>query len=183
MRITAKMPGSNLWPDTDVNIYYLEMRTPTDLKGKPGVAGLEIKVHAERDFQLNKDLYRLVGEQWQWNDKLDWSDQQWKAYAEDRDLHTWVAYFEGALAGYYELHYQPGGQVEIAYFGLLPEFIGRGLGGDLLTRAIKSAWSPGVSRVWVHTCSLDHPGALGNYQARGMRIFKTETPDLQSCTP
>ncbi len=159
-------------------IYYLEMRSPADLKGKPGVPGLEIKALTDKDFQLNKRLYRLVGKQWQWNDNLDWSDEQWKAYAEAVNLHTWLAYFEGTLAGYFELHQQAGNDVEIAYFGLLPQFIGRGLGGYLLTRAIKSAWDLGASRVWVHTCSLDHPGALGNYQARGMQVFKTETLDL-----
>ena len=65
--------------------------------------------------------------------------------------------------------------VEIAYFGLLPQFIGKGLGGWLLTRAIERGWELGASRVWVHTCSLDGPGALSNYQARGLTLFKTET--------
>ncbi len=70
-------------------------------------------------------------------------------------------------------------EVEIAYFGLLPEFIGRGLGGDLLTSAIENAWawSPAPFRVWVHTCNRDHPGALANYQARGFKIYKTVTSD------
>ncbi len=68
---------------------------------------------------------------------------------------------------------------EIAYFGLLPEFIGRGLGGALLTSAIEEAWrmSPSITRVWVHTCTCDHPSALANYQARGMVIYKRETAE------
>lgn len=61
-------------------------------------------------------------------------------------------------------------EVEIAYFGLAPHFVGRGLGGALLTSAIEEAWRWDASRVWVHTCSLDHPSALRNYEARGMRI-------------
>jgi len=67
--------------------------------------------------------------------------------------------------------------VEIAYFGLLPEYIGRGLGGALLASAIENAWawSPTPSRVWVHTCNRDHPNALANYQARGFKIYKVET--------
>jgi GNAT superfamily N-acetyltransferase len=70
-------------------------------------------------------------------------------------------------------------KVEIAYFGLLPEFIGRGLGGAMLTSAIENAWawSPTPSRIWVHTCNRDHPGALANYQARGFKIYKTVTAD------
>ncbi|GMR15111.1 MAG: hypothetical protein BMS9Abin30_0731 [Gammaproteobacteria bacterium] len=150
------------------------MRSPANLIAKPGVPGLEINERANKDFQLNKHLYERVGNQWAWNDKLVWPDWLWKEYAEAENLRTWVASFEGALAGYYELQIQAGGQVEIAYFGLLPEFIGQGLGGYLLTTAIKSAWSMDASRVWLHTCSLDHPGALGNYQARGMKIYKTE---------
>ena len=87
------------------------------------------------------------------------------------------AYYDGSLAGYYELRRDDEGGVEIAYFGLLPGFIGRGLGGALLTSAIEDAWrtTSSVSRVWVHTCTLDHPSALGNYQARGMVIYKQET--------
>ena len=65
--------------------------------------------------------------------------------------------------------------MEIKYFGLAPAFIGKGFGGRLLTAAIEQAWDWGeVKRVWVHTCSLDHPGALSNYQARGMQLYKTE---------
>ena len=151
------------------------MLAPANLMEKPGVPGLEINERADKDFKFNKHLYEREGSQWAWNDKLVWSQRQWKEYAEAEDLRTWVACFEGVLAGYYELQIQAGGQVEIAYFGLLPEFIGQGLGGYLLTTAIKSAWSMDASRVWLHTCSLDHPGALGNYQARGMKIYKTET--------
>jgi GNAT superfamily N-acetyltransferase len=94
-------------------------------------------------------------------------------------LRTFVAYYDNSLAGYYELRRDDEGGVEIAYFGLLPEFIGRGLGGALLTSAIEEAWQmlSLVSRVWVHTCNLDHPAALANYQARGMAIYKQETTE------
>lgn len=155
--------------------YYLETHSPADLKERPAIPGFEIRKCTDKDFRFNKRLYELVGTQWDWTDKLTWTDKQWKEYAHADDLHTWAAYFEGVLAGYFELQEQAGGQVEITYFGLLPEFIGHGLGGHLLTKAIQSAWGLGSSRVWVHTCTLDHPGALGNYQARGMRIYKTET--------
>ena len=67
--------------------------------------------------------------------------------------------------------------MEIAYFGLLPQFVGRGLGGALLTATIERAWQLKPRRVWVHTCTLDHPSALANYQARGFRIYKHETED------
>ena len=115
------------------------------------------------------------------------SDEQWKDWA--KQVRTFGAYFDDVLAGYYELHREDesevraapaldGPSIEIAYFGLLPDFIGRGLGGALLTNAIEQAWSrrDGIAptRVWVHTCNRDHPQALANYQARGFVIYKID---------
>ncbi len=81
----------------------------------------------------------------------------------------------GTPAGYFELELQPDAQVELAYFGIAKQFIGRRLGGHLLTVALQKAWAFGAQRVWVHTCTLDHAAALANYQARGMTVFKEET--------
>jgi GNAT superfamily N-acetyltransferase len=74
----------------------------------------------------------------------------------------------------YDLH--PGGEAEIVTFGLLPEFVGKGLGRYALTLGVQQAWAfaPTVNRVWLHTSSKDHPGALPNYHRRGFRTFKTE---------
>ena len=80
-----------------------------------------------------------------------------------------------APAGYFELEREEDGSVQVAYFGLLPEFVGRGLGKYLLTRAVEEAFDLGASRVWLHTCTLDHPGALPNYLARGFRKTREET--------
>jgi GNAT superfamily N-acetyltransferase len=119
--------------------------------------------------------YQHVGEPWQWVDKLELSDNEWRAYVENPNLRTWVAYFKGSIAGYFELSKSENGDVEIAYFGLIPDFIGRGFGGYLLSKAIKIAWSlPGTKRVLVNTCTLDHPGALNNYEARGFKVYKQE---------
>jgi GNAT superfamily N-acetyltransferase len=120
-------------------------------------------------------LYQAVGGQWQWIDRLRWPVERWEAYLNRPELETWVGYVEGTPAGYYELEMQPGSNVEIAYFGLLPQFIGQGLGGELLTCAIRRAWEMGAARVWVHTCTLDAPTALANYQARGLRVYNEET--------
>lgn len=159
-----------------VTTHSLEMTSPSQLKGKYASRGLEVAECEIKQFLFNRFLYRLVGEPWDWVDKLSWSDEQWMAYAENDNLRTWVAYYKGSPAGYYELQQQDGGNVEIAYFGLAPKFIGRGYGGYLLTRAIKSVWAwKGTVRTWVHTCSLDHPGALQNYKARGMVVYRSET--------
>ncbi|HTE59553.1 MAG TPA: GNAT family N-acetyltransferase [Solirubrobacteraceae bacterium] len=87
-------------------------------------------------------------------------------------METWVI----PNAGYYELRVGGDGirdDVEIAYFGLLPAFHGRGLGGALLEHALRRGFELG-SRVWVHTCSLDGPYALANYQARGLETYRVE---------
>lgn len=160
---------------SDITIYYLEMRSPDDLKGKEKPTGLEVVEAEVKEYSFNRYLYQLVGQAWRWNDKLSLSIDDWKHYAENENLRTWVAYTKGSIAGYYELQKQKDDNVELAYFGLAPKFIGKGFGGYLLTHAIKSAWAWGdTRRVWVHTCTLDHDSALPNYQARGMKIYKTE---------
>jgi GNAT superfamily N-acetyltransferase len=155
---------------------YLEMRSPEQLRPKRADSRFQVREKTERDWRFNRDLYLRVGEQWDWIDKRSWTDDQWKEYATAVELRTFAGYHDDMLAGYYELRRDKEGGVEIAYFGLLPEFIGRGLGGALLTSAIEGAWrmEPNPCRVWVHTCNRDHPQALANYQARGMIIYKVE---------
>jgi GNAT superfamily N-acetyltransferase len=155
---------------------YLEMRCPDQLRPKRTDAQFQVREVRERDWRFNRDLYFGVGQRWDWIDKRPWTNDQWKEYATAPELWTFAGYFEEALAGYYELRRDAEGGIEIAYFGLLPEFIGRGLGGALLTSAIEGAWriSPKPTRVWVHTCNYDHPQALANYQARGMVVYKVE---------
>ena len=129
-----------------------------------------------QQWQFNRFLYLAVGGDWSWNDKGVWTDEQWKEYVHSPQLRTFAAYYDGAPAGYYELHCDDENTIEIAYFGLLPLFIGRGFGGALLTNALEEAWQMSPERVWVHTCTLDHPSALTNYEARGMEVYKVESP-------
>lgn len=159
----------------EVTVYYLEMLSREQLQ--PLLANKELQVHEceVRQFQLNRFMYQLVGQDWQWQERLSWPEQQWRDYAERDELHTWLALSRGSPAGYYELEKQNAGDVEIKYFGLATPFIGKGFGGCLLRHALHSAWNwDDTRRVLVNTCTLDHPGALGNYQARGMKIYKTE---------
>jgi GNAT superfamily N-acetyltransferase len=159
-----------------VTTTYLEMRSPQELRPRRcNDDRFRIGERPAREWEFNRNLYIVVGENWSWNDKRGWTDAQWKEYAESPLLRTFSAHYDNALAGYYELRHDDSG-VEIAYFGLLPAFIGRGFGGATLTNAIEEAWRMSPSRVWVHTCSLDHPAALANYQARGMKIYKIEPP-------
>ena len=155
---------------------YLEMRSPDQLRPKCANARFQVRDQTECDWRFNRDLYFRVGEQWDWVDKRPWTDDQWKEYARAPELRTFGGYYDDVLAGYYELRRDREAGIEIAYFGLLPEWIGRGLGGPLLTSAIEKAWrmQPKPSRVWVHTCNRDHPQALATYQARGMVVYKVE---------
>ena len=107
-------------------------------------------------------------------DRLSWTDEQIRARLEDPAVSLHVLTVSESPAGYFELERHGDGSVEIAYFGLLPEFLGRGLGKHLLTEAVQQAWGLGASRVWVHTCTLDGPAALPNYLARGFQPFRTE---------
>ena len=160
---------------SQTTIYYLEMQQADQLNEKSKVEGLTISEAIIKEYRFNRFLYSLVGEKWQWLDKLNESDDDWKAYAERDNLRTWVAYYQGAIVGYFELEVSAEQEVEIKYFGLAPAFIGKGFGGYLLTYAIQQAWTIcNAKRVWVHTCSLDHPSALANYQARGFVLYHQE---------
>ena len=91
----------------------------------------------------------------------------------------WILSWDGDLAGFFELRTEEDGAVEIALFGLVPKVQGKGFGKHLLTGAAETAWAIGATRVWLHTCTLDHPAALPNYLARGFREFKQETYEAQ----
>jgi len=158
-----------------ITVYYLEMLSPEQLQAQDDSGDLAVFECEVRQYELNRFMYQLVGQHWGWRDRLVWSEQQWRYYAERDGLRTWLALSRGSPAGYYELEKQDGNEVEIRYFGLARPFIGRGYGSYLLTHALRSAWGwTNTNRVWVHTCTLDHPGALHNYRARGMELYKTE---------
>ena len=119
-------------------------------------------------------LYSLVGDRWFWRDRLVWTDAELDAYLADPSVHISTLTVRGATAGYFELKQSSAATVEIMYFGLAPAFIGRGLGGWLLTRAALDAFALGASRIVLHTCTLDGPHALPNYLARGFTIVREE---------
>ena len=156
---------------------FLEMHRPAALPAQEPSAGVDIRQVLAPDPSLNARLYASVGADYRWVDRLRWSEDEWRRYVARPDLETWLMTDGGTPAGYFELLQQGGGEetsVEIAYFGLLPGFIGRGLGATLLAAAIRRGWELPASRVWLHTSSLDHRHALANYLARGFRIYRVE---------
>ena len=109
-----------------------------------------------------------------WRDRLLWTDDELDAYLGSRNVHVWVLMSGSATAGYFELQQHTGAAVEVMYFGLVPAFIGGGLGGWLLTRAAEEAFALGAERVILNTCTLDAPQALPNYLSRGFTIVREE---------
>jgi GNAT superfamily N-acetyltransferase len=137
--------------------------------------GLEVSQASVPAPELNHFFFTTVGRPWKWYSRLDWTYDTWTSYVSDPRTLTYIAYQEGTPVGYLELNEQAEENIEIAFYGLLPRFLGNGLGRAFLSRAIQIAWDRTPKRVWVHTCSLDHPAALPNYLARGFRIYREET--------
>ena len=161
---------------------YLEIKSLNELKHKknPNDEYIVKKVSSE-DFQLNKFFYKQIGKNHQWNDRLTWDDKKWIDYVSNSSVFTFVLKDCENIAGFFELVYhKEKSEVEIAYFGLLKEYMYKKLGGYMLTEAIKISFSFHIKRVWVHTCSLDHKNALKNYLSRGMKIYNTETVSIKS---
>jgi GNAT superfamily N-acetyltransferase len=163
---------------TQVTTFYLDMGAAAELRPRrspdPRFAVREV---SPPQWEVNRSMYLLVGGAWEWTDRCNWSDAEWRAYVGSAGLRTFVASVGEDVAGYYELSREPSGDVEIVYFGLMPQFFGHGLGGALLTDALERAWGWDARRVWVHTCTLDHPAALKNYEARGMRVRESRLHD------
>lgn len=162
------------------------MTDPAHLQLAPAPTGsVELRRAVRPSPELGRFPYTAVGGNWYWTDRLPWTYDTWMERLGDARVETWVLYQEDTPAGYFELDGGLGDDVGIAYLGMLPSFIGQRLGGWLLTEAIRRGWAMGTRRVWVHTCSLDAPGALANYQARGMRVFgeQSEIVDLPDDPP
>ena len=156
---------------------YLEIKSIKELiSPKNSKKNLKIKLLLQPDFQLNKFFYKQIGKNYYWTDRLIWTDQDWIKYISKKNVFTYVLYENNNIAGFFELiHHEKKKEAELAYLGLLHEFIGKKLGAHLLSQAIEISWNFKINRVWVHTCSLDHPNALKNYLGRGMKIFHHET--------
>ena len=154
---------------------FLEIKDLRNLKENINIENNFLIKKIKPDFQLNKFFYKQVGKKHRWIDRLIWSDEKWMTYISNRNLETYVISKYDELVGFFELLYNPElKETEISYFGLLEEYIGKGIGGFALSSAIRKAFEKNINRLWLHTCTLDHPNALKNYIARGMAVFKKE---------
>ena len=162
-------------PAEPVVITYLQMfERPAELNLVPPGDDLSIVQAKPPTISFYRYLYDTVGGGWQWIDRRVMNDDTLGAIVQHPLVETHVLYASGTPAGYAELDRRQPSEIELAYFGLIPEFIGRGLGRYLLDWAIDRAWSYGPQRFWVHTCTLDHPKALPNYERAGFRVYRRE---------
>jgi GNAT superfamily N-acetyltransferase len=159
----------------EVTTTYLEMRSQKDFRPKKSGRGDVVVRQVEIPTPaINHFFFVNVGRPWRWYSRLSWTLVDWKALVEKDTVTTWIGYIQSSPFGYIEL-VQQDENVEIAFFGLLPQYIGMGLGGFLLSEAARLPWALNPVRVWVHTCTLDHKHALNNYLARGFSAYEKKT--------
>ena len=120
-------------------------------------------------------LYNTVGAPWLWYERRRLDDDALAAIVQDPQVEVYVLYVRGVPAGFSELDTRGLPDIELAYFGLMPEFMGRGLGPYLLRWTIDQGWFHEPDRLWVNTCNHDHPAALALYQRAGFIPYDQKT--------
>ena len=163
-----------------VHRYYLEINSLKNLNQAISPdQNLILKKVDPPDIELNKFFYKNVGKNHRWVDRLAWNNLKWMSYLKNKNVHTYILKLNAELVGYFEvINDFSTSSSEIAYFGILDDYIGKKFGSYFLSEAIKKCFELNSKKVWVHTCSLDHKHALKNYLNRGMKIFKEETINL-----
>ena len=161
-----------------VRTTYLEMLARPGNNGTPPPGdGIEIIRSQQPTLAFYRFLYDAVGGDFQWVDRKLLSDAALGEIIHDERVEIYVVYISGTPAGYAELDRRTDGQIELAYFGIMPEYRGQGLGQYFLHWAVTKAWSHDPGRVWVHTCELDHPAALPTYLKAGFTMFDVRVLD------
>ena len=167
--------ASSMTELVDVTVYYLEMLgRPQRLVSAPrdGLLVLHAKAPSVSYYRF---LYNAVGKQYHWLSRRKLSDDQLAAILGDPRNELHVLHGDGSPAGFAELDRRQPDEIELVQFGLMADFIGQGLGTWFLQWTIDKAWSYQPRRLWLHTCSLDHPAAVPLYKKGGFVQFKEET--------
>ncbi len=159
----------------EVLVTYLEMHAPPAAELAAAPAGVRVERAAPPGVRFYRYLYDAVGAPWHWYDRKRWSDDAIHETVDDPAVEIHVLWRRGVPVGYVELDRRAAGACEVAYFGLVPEAIGGGLGAWFLGWSVRAAWrDPGLARLWVHTCTLDHPRALPAYRGAGFHPYRHE---------
>jgi GNAT superfamily N-acetyltransferase len=157
-------------------VTFLEMTGPPRRAPLPPPrTGIEVRRAVRPTVGFYRYLYDAIGKDWTWYERKLLGDAELAAIIHNPEVEVNVLWVGGVPAGLAELDLRELPDVELAYFGILPELIGQGLGRFLLDWSIHHAWRARPRRFWVHTCDLDHPRALGVYQKAGFRIYDRQT--------
>ncbi len=163
---------TDLPPGKIANIVtYLEMRAAPDLP-RALRPDLLVRRLASPDLDWYRALYRRMGEPWLWFSRAVMPDARLNRLIADPTTEIHVLKRDGAPLGFAELSRAVSGEVEVALFGVVPEATGTGAARFLMEETLDRAWTTDIRRVWLHTCTFDHPAALRFYQARGFRPYK-----------
>lgn len=152
-------------------VTYLEMRQPPEFT-TPTASGFVVRRIEHPDLEWYRELYRRIGEPWLWFSRLRMADEELRATLEHSATDVFVLSHEGEDQGLLEFDRRHMPDIEIAFFGVAPEMIGKGAGRALLTHCLPLAWQHHPQRVWLHTCTSDHPSALGFYRKFGFVPYK-----------
>lgn len=159
----------------DTTVKYLELfAPPANAAIQPPDPLLEIVRAAEPTIRFYRFLYDNVGGDWLWSSRRALSDEALLRLIRRETVDLRVLWRGGVPAGYAEIDFRAPDDVELLYFGLMPEAIGIGAGKYFLDWTVRHAFSSGAQRLWVHTCDLDHPRAFSVYQSIGFEHFDTE---------
>jgi GNAT superfamily N-acetyltransferase len=160
-----------------VKVTYLQMFARPDRRVPPPRDGLLV-LHVKRpSVAYYRFLYDAVGGPWQWLSRKKLSDDELARVLGDPRNEVHVLHVDGSPAGFVEFDRPTEGEIEIVQFGLMPEYIGQGLGRYFLWWAVEKAWSYAPNRLWLHTCDLDHPNAIPNYRKAGFVVYKEEVKE------
>ena len=154
-------------------VTHLEMTAPPLRRDDPPGKWLLRRVEAPA-LAWYRDLFRRVGESWLWFSRARMNDTELAAIIHAAGIEIYALVVDGREEGMLELDFREPGQCELVYFGVTDSLIGTGAGRFLMNRALERAWSNGVHRVWVHTCTFDHPSAVAFYQRSGFRPFRRQ---------
>ena len=156
-------------------ITYLEMKKPKSYERESSRNENVSIIRAHEPLAgFYRYLYNTVGRDWLWYERNQLSDDQLESIIQNRKVKLYVLYVNGTPAGFGELDCRIDDEIELAYFGLIPQFIGRGFGSLFLRHLVQSAWTDEPKRVWVHTCNFDSPYAMVTYQKVGFSPYHQE---------
>ncbi len=155
----------------------LEMRVrPADASPPPDRDGRSLRRVGRPGNAWYLALYRAIGEEWLWTSRLRKSDAELAAILNADGVEVYALTKDGRDGGLLELDFRGAGECEIAFFGVTPEMVGTGAAHDLMRHGVSIAWARGIQRLWLHTCTLDHPRALAFYMRAGFTPIK---PDVE----